>query len=63
MPRIQDIGAFNAVRESGLAKLAPARPEPTAICPLGTPGGTFDSTAATFSRPEMSELCISLSTT
>ena len=23
MPRIQDIGAFNAVRESGLAKLLP----------------------------------------
>ena len=26
MPRIQDIGAFNAVRESGLAKLLPATP-------------------------------------
>jgi NADH-quinone oxidoreductase subunit F len=26
MPRIQDIGAFNAVRESGLAKLLPAVP-------------------------------------
>jgi len=26
MPRIQDIGAFNAVRESGLAKLLPAIP-------------------------------------
>jgi NADH-quinone oxidoreductase subunit F len=26
MPRIQDIGAFNAVREAGLAKLAPAVP-------------------------------------
>ena len=26
MPRIQDIGVFNAVRESGLAKLMPAVP-------------------------------------
>ena len=26
MPRIQDIGAFNAVRETGLAKLVPAVP-------------------------------------
>ncbi|MGA9901977.1 MAG: (2Fe-2S) ferredoxin domain-containing protein, partial [Terriglobales bacterium] len=26
MPRIQDIGAFNAVREDGLAKLSPAVP-------------------------------------
>jgi NADH-quinone oxidoreductase subunit F len=29
MPRIQDIGAFNAVRESGLAKLMPAVPRIT----------------------------------
>ena len=29
MPRIQDIGAFNAVRESGLAKLMPAVPRLT----------------------------------
>jgi len=29
MPRIQDIGAFNAVRESGLAKLMPAIPRMT----------------------------------
>ena len=29
MPRIQDIGAFNAVRESGLAKLVPAVPRLT----------------------------------
>jgi len=29
MPRIQDIGAFNAVRESGLAKLMPAIPRLT----------------------------------
>ena len=29
MPRIQDIGAFNAVRESGLAKLMPAIPRIT----------------------------------
>lgn len=29
MPRIQDIGAFNAVRESGLAKLMPAIPRVT----------------------------------
>jgi NADH-quinone oxidoreductase subunit F len=29
MPRIQDIGAFNAVRESGLAKLTPAIPRIT----------------------------------
>src|SRR5215471_16059065 len=29
MPRIQDIGAFNAVREVGLAKLAPAVPRLT----------------------------------
>ena len=29
MPRIQDIGAFNAVRESGLAKLLPAIPRIT----------------------------------
>jgi NADH-quinone oxidoreductase subunit F len=29
MPRIQDIGAFNAVRESGLAKLIPAIPRIT----------------------------------
>jgi len=29
MPRIQDIGAFNAVRESGLAKLMPATPRLT----------------------------------
>ena len=27
MPRILDIGAFNAVREAGLAKLMPACPE------------------------------------
>jgi len=26
MPRIQDIGAFSAVREAGLAKLVPAVP-------------------------------------
>lgn len=26
MPRIQDIGAFNAVREAGLSKLVPAVP-------------------------------------
>src|SRR5512138_2555036 len=26
MPRIQDIGAFSAVREAGLAKLTPATP-------------------------------------
>ena len=29
MPRIQDIGAFNAVREAGLAKLMPAIPRLT----------------------------------
>jgi NADH-quinone oxidoreductase subunit F len=29
MPRIQDLGAFNAVRESGLAKLTPAIPRIT----------------------------------
>jgi hypothetical protein len=29
MPRIQDIGVFNAVRESGLAKLMPAIPRLT----------------------------------
>ena len=29
MPHIQDIGAFNAVRESGLAKLTPAVPRIT----------------------------------
>ena len=29
MPRIQDIGAFNAVREAGLAKLMPATPRLT----------------------------------
>ena len=29
MPRIQDIGAFNAVREAGLAKLMPATPRIT----------------------------------
>ncbi|MGB9492180.1 MAG: NADH-ubiquinone oxidoreductase-F iron-sulfur binding region domain-containing protein [Terriglobales bacterium] len=29
MPRIQDIGAFNTVREAGLAKLVPARPRLT----------------------------------
>ena len=29
MPRIQDIGAFNAVRESGLAKLTPSIPRIT----------------------------------
>ena len=29
MPRIQDIGAFNAVRESGLAKLMPSVPRLT----------------------------------
>ena len=29
MPRIQDIGAFNAVREAGLAKLMPAIPRIT----------------------------------
>ena len=29
MPRIQDIGAFNAVRESGLGKLMPAVPRLT----------------------------------
>src|ERR1035437_6036233 len=29
MPRIQDIGAFNAVREAGLAKLMPAVPRLT----------------------------------
>ena len=29
MPRIQDIGAFNAVRESGLAKLMPSVPRIT----------------------------------
>ncbi len=29
MPRIQDIGAFNAVREAGLAKLMPAAPRIT----------------------------------
>ncbi|MGB0055042.1 MAG: (2Fe-2S) ferredoxin domain-containing protein, partial [Terracidiphilus sp.] len=29
MPRIQDIGAFNAVRESGVAKLMPAVPRIT----------------------------------
>ena len=26
MPRIEDIGAFNAVRETGLAKLVPSVP-------------------------------------
>src|ERR1700751_4027143 len=29
MPRIEDIGAFNAVREGGLAKLVPALPRVT----------------------------------
>ena len=29
MPRIQDIGAFNAAREAGLAKLMPAVPRLT----------------------------------
>ena len=29
MPRIQDIGAFNAVREAGLAKLMPSVPRLT----------------------------------
>src|ERR1035441_9886351 len=29
MPRIQDIGAFNAVREAGLAKLMPSTPRLT----------------------------------
>src|SRR5208337_4539842 len=29
MPRIQDIGAFNTVREAGLAKLVPAVPRLT----------------------------------
>ena len=29
MPRIQDIGAFNTVREAGLAKLVPATPRLT----------------------------------
>jgi hypothetical protein len=29
MPRIQDIGAFNTVREAGMAKLVPAAPRLT----------------------------------
>jgi len=36
MPRIQDIGAFNAVRETGLAKLVP--PVPRIAVGMGTCG-------------------------
>ena len=36
MPRIQDFGAFNAVREAGLAKLVP--PVPRIAMGMGTCG-------------------------
>ena len=36
MPRIQDIGAFSAVREAGLAKLTP--PTPRIAVGMGTCG-------------------------
>ena len=41
MPRIQDIGVFNAVREAGLAKLTPAVPRITVS--MGTCGQGNDA--------------------